>query len=192
VFALQQDILLENKQFLELNPLIFGYEQCKPQHSFGPNIRSYYLIHFVVSGCGILYKDDKEYKITKNQAFLIEPNKITTYTSDTENPWHYIWIGFNGNLSKTFDSLKSPVLDVNVNLFLEMTFCENMQSLKEEFLTGKFFLLYASLFAKEYKSDYTQQVKSYINSNFMNKIFVHEIADRLNLDRHYLSRIFNQ
>ena len=43
---------LENKGFTDFSPCDAGKEKCEPCHKFGPNIRNYYLIHFVVSGEG--------------------------------------------------------------------------------------------------------------------------------------------
>ena len=35
-----------------LAPLNYGYEACKPGHRFGPAVRHYHLLHFVLEGEG--------------------------------------------------------------------------------------------------------------------------------------------
>ena len=90
------DVFINNRHLQDLNPLIVGMEQCLPGHSFGPAIRPYTLIHFVMKGKGTLYKRGKEYPVHAGDAFLILPDEITTYTADMDDPWHYQWIGFDG------------------------------------------------------------------------------------------------
>ena len=45
-------IITDNK-LNNLNPVLFGYDKCAPNHFFGPAIRQYWLIHYIVSGSGI-------------------------------------------------------------------------------------------------------------------------------------------
>ena len=67
----RSDILLTNRHFQELNPLIAGEEFCEPNHSFGPAVRKYTLIHYVVSGKGTLYSRGGTHTVSAGQAFLI-------------------------------------------------------------------------------------------------------------------------
>ena len=41
----------------------FGYEHCLPRHSYGPNIRTDYVIHVVIDGKGILDWDGRRWTI---------------------------------------------------------------------------------------------------------------------------------
>ena len=49
------EILLTNRKFNDLNPLIAGEEMCAPHHSFGPAVRNHTLIHYVLHGSGTFY-----------------------------------------------------------------------------------------------------------------------------------------
>ena len=46
-----------------LTAIFFGYENCPAGHTFGPAYRDYYLIHYVLSGKGIYYRDGKKYEL---------------------------------------------------------------------------------------------------------------------------------
>ena len=180
-----------NKNFRDLNPLVFGEEKCLPSHSFGPAIRGHYLIHYVVSGKGKLYLNQKIYEINKNQAFLIKPDDFVKYTADKADPWHYIWIGFMGELAKKFNELKSPVIDVKTELFTEMLDVRYLKNTIEEFLAGKLFLYYSLLFDSKEKADYVSQVINYINAYYHSSdCTVSKIAEFVSLEKHYLAKIF--
>jgi len=85
-----------NQNFKDLNPLLFGYEACRKGHEPARFARGYYLIHYVESGKGVYYLEDKTYPVTAGQIFIIRPADVVKYAADIETPWSYIWIGFNG------------------------------------------------------------------------------------------------
>ena len=93
--------IFPNENFIDLSLVQYGHEICEPGHSFGPAKRNHYLFHFVISGCGLLLADDRnqkthEYNIRSGQGFLISPQQTNTYIADSEHPWEYIWIEFDG------------------------------------------------------------------------------------------------
>lgn len=186
------DIFINNRHLQDLNPLIVGMEQCLPGHSFGPAIRPYTLIHFVMKGKGTLYKRGKEYPVHAGDAFLILPDEITTYTADMDDPWHYQWIGFDGSLAKDFAQLP-PVFPVSERIFRRLRYdMENTGTLEYKYTAG-LFDLYAEVFSQQpKKKQYVQQVQDYIQANYMQKLSVEELAKRINLDRRYLSRLFKE
>lgn len=89
-----------------------GMQKCKPLYHYGPAIRNNYIIHFVLEGTGYYYVNDTKYTITKNQGFLIRPNEVTFYQSDKNDPWTYIWIGFDGKKSILTYSLQDLIMKI--------------------------------------------------------------------------------
>lgn len=186
-----RDIALVNRGFLDLNPLILGEEQCKPYHSYGPAVRQYTLIHFVISGDGILEKGGEKFPVTAGQAFIILPGEITTYYTGSE-PWQYQWIGFDGELSEHFRNL-SPVVSYSRNWVNEMLECAESEGMLEYKVTSLLFGLYAEFFASQKHSNhYIRRVKNYVQTMYMHPIRVENIAQMVNLDRRYLSRVFKE
>lgn len=184
---------MSNKDLTDFSPIVFGEERCRPNHTFGPAVRGHYLIHYVVSGEGMLYMNKKEYHIKENQAFLIKPDDLATYVADEKNPWYYIWVGFLGNKAKDFDKLKSPIIDVKTELFLQMRQIYYLNNTKEEFISGKLFSYYSLLFDVEKESDYISKVMNYIDAYYSTfDCTVSKIADTINLEKHYLARIFKE
>jgi len=183
---------LINRHLDDLNPIILGEEKCAPGHSYGPMARKYTLIHFVYRGHGTFCRGGIDYTVKAGEAFLIRPAEITTYFASKDDPWHYRWIGFDGNLSSRFEELP-PVFSYTTDWAKEMLDLERDESVFEYAVTAKLYMMYAELFAnKKQRNDYTESVKDYVNALYMQQIRVEEIAEKMNLDRRYLSRVFKQ
>jgi len=73
-----------------------GYENCEPAQFFGPSIRRYYIIHFILEGQGHYFINDRHFALRKNQCFLVPPDVVTYYKAEPSDPWTYVWICFNG------------------------------------------------------------------------------------------------
>lgn len=185
------DVTLLNRHFTDLNPLLYGYERCRSGHSFGPKVRKYTLIHYVIEGKGTVYKSSGEYTVRAGEAFLILPGEIVTYTADLQDPWHYQWVGFDGALSKKFAELPT-VISFPAGLMREIC-AAGKQTMREYRIASLLFQMYAELFEeKEPRNYYVRQVKDHIRTLYMQPLRVETIAEQMNLDRRYLSRLFKQ
>ena len=94
---------MENLQEIQRLPSIgpinlnyFGSEQCSPGYTFGPFVRTSFVLHLIRSGCGRLTARGKTFSIRAGQAFLLYPGEETIYQADQAHPWHYMWAGFHG------------------------------------------------------------------------------------------------
>lgn len=188
----QQNIMLTNRYFLDLNPRIAGEEACAPAHRFGPAVRPYTLIHYVISGKGVFCARGQTYSVHPGESFLILPGEVTTYEADKNDPWHYQWIGFDGMLSQSFQLLP-PVFPVPGSLFPDMLKLAKDAASPEYPLAALLFLLLQELCGTPISGNgHISKVKSYIGANYMQPLRVDELAKQLNLDRRYLSRLFKQ
>ena len=79
--------IFPNENFLDLRLYQYGWEQCAPLHSFGPFVRNHYLLHYIISGQGMLFShtttgEIHEYNLEADQTFLICPGQVNMYTAD--------------------------------------------------------------------------------------------------------------
>lgn len=97
VYAVK-DYIFSNDFSRNLDAMIYtcGYETCIPGHSYGPAIRSGYMIHYILKGKGIYKTNGKIYQLSEGDAFLIKPDTLIYYEADHHHPWSYTWIGFQG------------------------------------------------------------------------------------------------
>ena len=83
--AISVDKPIYEKQTLCINA--FGHSVAAPCHKFGPAVRSYYLIHYILEGRGEFVVNNTTYRLSAGQGFLIEPDYQTVYTADSKEPW---------------------------------------------------------------------------------------------------------
>lgn len=183
--------LMVNQHLHDLNPLFVGSETCASGQSYGPAVRKYTLIHYVVKGRGRVYKQEGTYDVSAGQAFIIHPAETVTYVADGKDPWRYEWVAFDGELAKKFVELPA-VFSFPAGLIREMEDCMGGE-LGEYRVAGLLFRMYAQLFeGKSERSDYVRQVKDHVRALYMTPLRVERIAAQIGLDRRYLSRIFKQ
>lgn len=77
-----------------------GTECTEPLHKYGPAVRDYALVHFVLRGKGSFKTKSGAYALHENQCFYIAPDAITEYRADKTEPWEYAWIGLRGALGE--------------------------------------------------------------------------------------------
>ena len=100
---------LSDSRFKDLFLCFCGYAQCQPFHYFGPAVRPNYLIHFILDGKGTYQVGEKKYALQAGQGFVIEPEVLTYYQADGNDPWTYLWIGFGGRRAAEY------IADIGLN-----------------------------------------------------------------------------
>lgn len=182
---------IRNRKFKDINPTECGEERCAPLHSFGPYIRDNFLLHYVISGKGKVYYGEDAFEVNRGEFFVIKPNEVATYIADKENPWHYIWIGFTGELAEKASFLKNRIVSYSGKVFYELLDVEHYGTAKEEYLASKLFQLFAELStdAQDINS-YVKSCKDFVKTSYMYDIHLYEIADNIGIDRTYLSKLF--
>lgn len=182
---------LTDQGLQDLNPVIAGEHRCPASHRFGPYIRQYTLLHYVLSGQGVFYARGREYPVRAGQMFVILPGEVTTYEADGHDPWHYRFVGFTGSLSERFGELP-PVVDVPAQLFTDM-FPKEPGPMPEYTVCAGLMKLYAFLFpGKTSANRHVRRVQTYIRSAYMQEVRVEALAREMGLDRRYLTRLFKE
>lgn len=104
-----------------------------------------------------------------------------------------MWVSFDGKLSERFAELP-PVIPSYHHLFNSMLLAFEKKDMAEKYLAGKLFELYSLLFAKDSlaPADYIARIYNFVDANYNGHCDVNEIASALNLELHYLSRMFKQ
>lgn len=187
------DIIID-KHYAGFNPLQFGCEDCKPLWSCGPAVRSFWLLHYVVSGTGIFEREGNTYTVKAGDIFVIPPFVETFYQADEHDPWRYIWIGFRA------DSLPEEVLSHAVihrpdaeSIFWEMSHCLEKENGKSAYLSSKIWELFSLLLEDlPTASTIVDKAIHFMNAEYAGGINVTAVAKKLNVDRTYFSALFKK
>lgn len=186
--------ILTNRGFQDLNPILIGMEACEPAHSSGPAVRCYTLLHYVVSGKGIYQTRGQTYSVKSGEVFRILPGETCYYRADDNDPWTYRWLAFDGTLSKRFEALP-PVFPVSAIAAQCFVMDDPENDMPEYRIASNLFRLYAEIFEPldSKSTSYVRRARDYVDATYMlSELRVEEIANRLHLDRRYLSRIFKE
>lgn len=181
-----------NENLPGINPVSFGHEVCAPGHSFGPAVREYFLLHYIVSGRGIFRREGQEYRLSPGEVFVIPPHLETYYQADTDHPWHYLWIGFTADEALTAP-LAPPILRAPGmgDIFERMRACHDLERGKSAFLAARVWDLLAILQeGAPHSSGYVEKALHCMHAEYMTDLNITSLAARLNLERSYFSTLF--
>ncbi len=189
-----------------------GSHICSSGHAYGPEIRTEYLVHIVLSGKGYYTVDSKTYEIGPNTAFLIYPGISTFYHASEDDPWTYVWAGFNGikaeaSLRHAQFSKENPVVKIHnvepfVNSINGMLSSRHLTYANDLAREGYLYQFVSSLIQNAQTQnnidevhDYSYQVYvdhalEYVEHNYHKNIKVQGIADYIGINRSYLTNCF--
>ncbi len=192
-----------------LNLLQFGRDLSSPGFSY-PQFNNLYAIYYIKSGKGTLETQGKKYSLSENDAFLIRPNELAIQTSDVQNPWELYFFTFNGSLAHEIlkrtvfkngavtVSLKENHLPediLNATDFLNNNSHSELVTFEYLFKFISYFDIYKSipeLQKEQSEQKYVTEIKKYIQSNYLKQIKIADIANKLNINRSHLYRIFKK
>lgn len=189
-----------------------GYENCEPGYTFGPALRSSYLIHIIFRGKGSYYVGDRTYPVDAGQIFLIYPGDMTTYRADLEEPWSYGWIGFSGygveamlsqcGFSHTSHVITIPNLDLAYACIQNLMKAHQITYANELHRTAELLQFFAMILESRPKdastghfysrSTYAKAARAYIMSNYNKKLRIMDLAAHIGVDRGYLTKSFQE
>ena len=209
--------LQEVQRIPSINPInlnYYGKEQCEPGYTFGPFVRTNYVLHIVTGGKGIFEKQGVQYPVSGGQAFLICPGEETTYRSDARDPWDYMWVGFHGFRSEEIMRSAGFLRDRPVLTCRNMDrICETMEELlgyselnyvNELLRMGAMYHLLAlitenNMHTVPYMNTENDAEQGYVKAavNLLinsdeKSVKVSDVADAIGISRSYLNSIFKR
>lgn len=180
-----------------LSPLMGGQQQCSPKYTFGPVMREYYIIEYVLAGKGTYTANGVRQTVQAGEAFIIRPYEVHLLTADAEDPWEYVWIGFTTDLTL-------PALLAEHYVFSDPSVSKtflgfadgNHASRGAVDYAAALYAMFVHLYAKEQQKnksaeDPIEQAVEIIRREYAT-VTVQELADRLFLNRSYFGAQFKK
>ena len=179
-----------------LAPLNFGWEACAPGHQFGPAVRHYHLLHYVLEGEGTFLKGGATYRVDAGDLFVIRPEEVTTYRASAARPWQYVWLGFQAGETPPF--LQVPVIRQPP---VRKLFESPRDQCRYEHGDGRVFALLGDVLWRlsqdapppaSRQEPYAAYAKAYLETSYMQPVSIQKLADTLHIDRRYLTVLFRE
>lgn len=140
----------------------------------------------------------------------MEPDIMSSYEADLEDPWKYLWIGFEGSKAKellreiglgnqtlTFDAncgeqllsyinriLNCELTGIEQELYLQAQLFHFLSCLSHDFSTNPNF------FQRDKQNYYVRAAEEFTCAHFSEDIKVQDIADAIGISRSYLTILF--
>ena len=188
---LRQAFSLEKADVPSLVPKFCGAEKCKRGHAFGPAVRLCYLIHFVESGKGTFAVGGKEYALGPGDAFVISPCVKTYYKADEEDPWSYVWVGFEATGPLPVST--GPILHCPkaAGVFGKIREALGRGEVTPLFLSACLWEFFSLLEQKE-PTDAVTLARDLIDAEYMTDCSISSLAARVGMDRSWLTAKFKE
>ncbi|HIW34519.1 MAG TPA: AraC family transcriptional regulator [Candidatus Paenibacillus intestinavium] len=202
-----------NQQWLHV--LFAGESYTKPMHRLGPKVYDFYLMHVILSGSGSFITEHQHYQLHAGDTFLIRPNELISYVSDSNDPWHYRWVAFRGEQAEHLVAtagFTSGCEVINI-ASLEPTgsyYHDILEAFRYSHPTSS---IYASGLLHMIMTEYGRaqqpsdhglhrqqinehqlhnQIVHYLTTQYTHPVSIEHMAEALGYNRAYLSRIFKQ
>lgn len=199
----------EQKKGADMTFYAAGWQQTRPGHRYGPIVRNYHVIHFVLSGKGRVHIRGRALEVNAGQAFLLPAQVPHFYETDSEDPWQYCWISFLGLQSSAYlqmiqnasaDPLILDDLDCQAYARQILAFLDSGSEGLVRFFEGAALLngimarLMQDLHISEprIQSHPMEDVKYFIDMNIGLPLSVHSLAAKFGYHLNYLVRKFRE
>lgn len=199
-----------HQNYLDLNLDFVGYESTLPNFSFGPARRENYVIHYIVSGCGLFRINGADYDLKSGDCFILPAEVETFYQASSNQPWTYQWIGISGRIigdlmARTSledrDWCVKNVRDTDfINQFHQIqTLAYGHSSCLDLTIQSALFSFMASLLTafpqvhvqKRNQADtYAEKAYTFINNHYQLGIKIKDVLAHVMISRTYLFTIF--
>lgn len=185
-----------------------GTCKCDPLYSYTHYVVHRSIIHFVISGKGILEIDGTRYEVHEHQAFLIPEGTQAFYQADGEDPWEYVWFHIGG--PKLLSLLKEAGLSAESPVYTPLADAGEIERLafdtlhnyqREYYCVGNIYKICDYMIKNSAQRNdpgknnsllYIKNVISYIQIHYSENVKIETIAYVCGLNRSYLTRLFKE
>lgn len=206
-----------NNLELGICPQIIGYEMCSKKKAPITYYKSWFTLHFVISGYGFLSEENGfSSRIGPNTCFLLEPGSKATYGPDPDDPWTYAWVEFSGTTAKKlcqkadfnhFHNILSCDRFEEIISFFKEIFSDYDSSTNEDsrdIFYASVLMNIFSILIGEHEEEATRESMSdkeanvakiiqYFKANYTNpNLSVNDAAKKLFFSPAYLTRLFKE
>ncbi|NLJ65237.1 MAG: AraC family transcriptional regulator [Christensenellaceae bacterium] len=184
-----------------------GKKRNFPGHLSGPAIYDHYIIHYITSGRGKYFVEDKSIPLDKGDAFLIRPYEKVRYQADDTDPYLYYWVGFNGTevkklltksgFSQHHFTIRYDRDDALQTIMKQISETHLSSPSQEYYLLGLLYQMFSLIIDNNKSQDihidqsYLYTAMCYIRTHLTDpELSVQNIANHIGIHRSHLYKVF--
>lgn len=174
----------------DISPLAIGQARLNPGQQAETASLCCVTLFFSCEGSGSFKLNDIRYHVKKHEFFVLPIGSLTFLCADSKTGWAYRWISFSGALAQDFMAFPTvfPLPEDLISTLYDPT--EGECNLASRLAVDLYHIHTIMHKPEEKNPDYVQSVINRINTSYMEKLTVTEMADELGLNRSHLSRLF--
>ncbi len=188
---------VKGKHLPYLSPIMAGKQQCYPNYSFGPVMRRYYIIEYILRGCGEYIVNGRTHKAGAGSAFIIKPYEVHILRADKDDPWEYVWVGFTTDMELPHTLAENYVFDASPvkNVFMRLADGDHKERTNADYAIAVY-EIFARFYAMESdvqmpETNAIDRAISIIRKEYAT-VTVNELAGRLFMNRSYFGARFKK
>lgn len=197
-----------------MNPLNLyscGRESLVASAPIGPYAEKYYLVFIGAGGNAVYRINGEQIEVGKNMMCLVNPGEEFWLNIDSKEPWHFMWLGFNGNQAsailekigftrekRTVTLCSTEEVANEINGILETNQMTDACDMRR---AGGMFKALAAMMennaSEKVRNEapdlkYVNKAIRIISEHYAEKIKITDIADMVGINRSYLSNLFKK
>ncbi len=188
---------VSDKRLPHLSPIMAGKQHCYPNYSYGPVMRRYYIMEYIIQGCGEYIVNGRSHVANTGEAFIIKPYETHLLRADGDTPWEYVWVGFTTDMKLPRVLEENYVFDASTvkDVFLRLADGDHKKRTTADYAAAVY-EIFARLYAAEAdaqipENDAIDRAVSIIRREYTT-VTVNELADRLFMNRSYFGTRFKK
>ena len=188
-----------------------GRESLIARTPIGPFAEKYYLIFVGEKGKALYRINEEEIELGKNKMCLVSPGEEFWIILDSNEPWGFMWLGFNGHqalaitekvgfvrgsrtaelssIEAVTDGIGNILKSNKMTEACEMkrigAMCDVLGSMMEDSVSE-------SVRDETHEIKYVNKAVHIISEHYAEKIKITDIADMVGINRSYLSNLFKK
>lgn len=180
--------------------------------SLKPTIKNNYVLHYITKGSGVFQINEQQFSLQANDCFILPKNIVTSYWSNQDDPWEYVWIGMSGTKLEEYLKRSQLMEQYCMNCLPESQFVSQILTLlklsevpleadKDLLLSSEIYKMLYYLcdeYPKKHrlvlstKEHYFFNAVNFIQNHYQQDLTVQSVAEHLSINRGYLHRIFKE
>lgn len=182
-----------------------GITNANPKYCVSRQNNDMFIFEYVISGTGYIEVNNKTYKVSSGDVYIIEPGQSHTYYSDEKDPFKKIWINFYSkifiDIYKSFN-LTGKIVFKNsetLELFEKIQSLKKISNFSDELcyeIAPILFQIICNLSTKSNKqsiiSKTAKTTKELIDESICTNTTIDDIASKLFLSKSHVIREFTK